>query len=147
MLGRIKAERDHERAGREGTNGSCRDVECGEIAVIPGAERQRNVEVGAEPCALAALIGVAPNMRIVEGRIGVDGNGEDAAPFIEDALRAVAVVDVDVEDRDALVFQPQIRGTRRPRCSARSGTRYRRCATASIETSSAAVASRTKTCR
>ena len=39
----------------------------------------------------------------------MDRHREDVRPFVEDALRAVAVVDVDVEDRDALMLQPQMR--------------------------------------
>jgi hypothetical protein len=93
VLGSIKAERDHERAGRAGTNGFLRDLERGEIAVIPSAERQRNIEVGPQACAFAALMGVAPDIRIVEGRIGVDRDGEDIAAFVEDALRAVHLSD------------------------------------------------------
>ncbi len=40
----------------------------------------------------------------------MDRDGEHVGPFVEDALRAVAVMDVDVEDRDTLVLQAQVRG-------------------------------------
>ena len=40
----------------------------------------------------------------------MDRDGEDVRPLVENALRAVAVMDVDVEDHDALVLQPQMRG-------------------------------------
>src|SRR3546814_2429626 len=50
--------------------------------------------------ALAALVGVAPIEGIVGARVGVDRGEEDARIRVEDVLRAVAVVIVDVEDRD-----------------------------------------------
>ena len=71
-FGGIEAERDDERAGRESADGFCRDVERGEIAVIGGAERQRNVEIGAFARARAALMGITPDIEIVERRIGMD---------------------------------------------------------------------------
>ena len=40
----------------------------------------------------------------------MDRHGEHIAPFVENALRAVAMVDVDVEDRDTLVAEPQMGG-------------------------------------
>ncbi|CAN5182619.1 hypothetical protein BH10PSE6_BH10PSE6_10790 [soil metagenome] len=47
-------------------------------------------------------------------RIGMDRNGQHVGPLEEDALRAVAVMHVDVEDRDALVLAAQaLRGDRR----------------------------------
>jgi len=53
---------------------------------------------------------MAPHEGIKESGIGVNRNGEDVTSLVEDALRAVAVVNVDIEDRDALVAEPQMRG-------------------------------------
>ena len=86
MLGGVKAERDHERTGREGADGLFRHLERGEIAVVPGAERQGNIEVGAETSAGAALMGIAPEIGIIRGRVGMDRDGEDIAPFVEDTF-------------------------------------------------------------
>jgi hypothetical protein len=46
--------------------------------------------------------------RIIVRRIGVDGDEEHVGAVIEDALRAVAGVDVDVEDRHAAAFPAQV---------------------------------------
>ena len=51
---------------------------------------------------------IPPNERIVGGRIGVDRHREDVLPLVKDALRAVAVVHVDIEDRNALMLQPKV---------------------------------------
>ena len=39
----------------------------------------------------------------------MDRNREHVRTLIEDALRAVAVMHVDIEDRDAFVLQPKLR--------------------------------------
>jgi hypothetical protein len=43
----------------------------------------------------------------------MDRNREHIGPFVEDTLRAVAVMDIDVEDRHALVLQAQMGGPNR----------------------------------
>ena len=55
-------------------------------------------------------MGIAPDIRIVETGSAWIETVSTSLPFVEDALRAVAVVDVDVEDRDALVAEPQMGG-------------------------------------
>ena len=40
--------------------------------------------------------------------VSVNGDGQDVGPCIENALRAVAVMHIDIEDRDALVALPQM---------------------------------------
>src|SRR5690242_5316434 len=107
MLGRVEAEGDHQRARRKRADRPGRMIERLDVAGIAGAGRQRDVEVGAEAGPLAALMGGTPDVRI-EGRgIGMDRYGEDVRPRIENALRAVPVVHVDVEDRDALMCEAQ----------------------------------------
>ncbi len=71
-----------------------------EIGVVAGAERQWQVQVGADPLPLAALVGVAPDEGVEAARIGVERDGEHRGVAVEDALRAVAVMHVDVEHRD-----------------------------------------------
>ena len=43
---------------------------------------------------------MAPEVRIIHARIGVDGGEEDVAARPEDILRAIAVMIIDIEDRD-----------------------------------------------
>ena len=49
----------------------------------------------------AALIGMAGEEGIEIRRIAVQGNGQHVGPAIEDALGAVAGMNVDIEDRRA----------------------------------------------
>ena len=80
------------------SNGIGEGVEEGGVA---GFARQRQVEIVAEAGPFAALAGMAPEERVEAHRIGMDRDGEHVRPCVEDALRAVAVMQVDVEDRDA----------------------------------------------
>ena len=98
MLRRIETERHDQRAGRKSMDGLFRDAERRDVAVIPGADRQRNIEIGAEAGARAALVRITPDERVVGAWIGVDRNRKHVGLFVEDALRAVAVVDIDIED-------------------------------------------------
>ena len=75
--------------------------------VVPA--RQRDVEVLACPGALAGLVGPAEEVRVVAVRVGVDRDVADVAAAPEDLLAAVAVVVVDVEDRDPLAGRPDDR--------------------------------------
>ena len=49
MLRRIETEGDDQCARRKGTNGFLRRSQRLHVAVIPGADRQRDVEIGAKP--------------------------------------------------------------------------------------------------
>jgi hypothetical protein len=51
---------------------------------------------------------ISPHERIEKGGIRMDRNREHICPLIEDALRTVAVMHVDIEDRHALVLQPKL---------------------------------------
>jgi hypothetical protein len=108
VLRRVKTERYDQRCGRKSANGLFGDAERLLIAVISGTFRQRDIEIGAEAGAGAALMGIAPDEGVEEGRIGVDRNRQHVGPFVENALRTVAVMDVDVEDRHALMLEPQM---------------------------------------
>ena len=85
-----------------------RRVERREIGAETGAARQRQVQRRAFAFALAGLVGMAPEIGIVHPRIGVDRDEQDVAAGVEDVLGAVAVMIVDVEDRDP----PPARGDR-----------------------------------
>src|SRR5581483_646924 len=54
-----------------------------------------------------ALVRVAPEIGIVKIRIGVDRYGQHIVTFVEDALCAVAMMYVDIEDRHALMLRTQ----------------------------------------
>src|SRR6185503_5767267 len=79
------------------------------ILVVPRALRQRNVQISAEAGARTALMRVSPYERIEEGGIGMDRHREHVGSLVEDPLCAVAVMHVDIEDRDALMLQPKLR--------------------------------------
>ena len=65
-----------------------------------GAARQRQVQRFAGAFSAAGLVGMAPEERIVGRRVGVDRREQNVGALVENVLRAVAVVIVDVEDRD-----------------------------------------------
>ena len=57
------------------------------------------------------LKGETPEERIEAHRVGMDGDGEHVGPGIENALRAIAVVQVDIENGDAGgLFPKMLRG-------------------------------------
>ena len=73
-----------------------------EEAVVGQAGGLGQVEVLAGTRPFARLVPVAEEERVLPRRIGVNRGVEDVAPAPEDLLGAVAMVIVDVEDRDAL---------------------------------------------
>ena len=77
------------------------DCEVGLVAVARRAERQRQVEVGTRARTFATLVSAADEPRIVLVGVHVDADELHVAALIEDLLRAVAVVGVDVEHGDA----------------------------------------------
>ena len=64
MLGRIEAERYDQCARRKSTDRLFRRTERLHVTVVPGADRQRNIEIGTKPGPGAALVGIAPNAAI-----------------------------------------------------------------------------------
>src|SRR6185369_11326527 len=98
-------ERHHERTGRKRADGFLRLADRLDVVVIPGVLRKRNVQIGAETGASAALMRISPYIGIEEDGIGMDRNRENVGAFVEDALRAVAMMHVDIEYSDPLVLQ------------------------------------------
>ena len=82
-------------------------VERREEALVARAQGQRQVQVGALAGPCAAFLAMAPEEGVEGGRIGVNRDRQHVAAGPEDALGAVAVMDVDVEDRDPLVAGAQ----------------------------------------
>ena len=97
-IGSVRADQE---IGRGGSDPVERKVER---AAEPGHRcpaRQWQVERGALPLAFAGLVFMAPVEGIIGGGIGVDRDEQHVAPRIEDVLRAVAMMIIDVEDGDA----------------------------------------------
>ncbi len=53
---------------------------------------------------------ISPDERIELRRVGMNGNRQHVGRFVEDALGAVAVMNIDVENSHTLMLQPQVRG-------------------------------------
>jgi len=109
VLRRIEAQRHDQCSGRKRADGFFRDADRLYVAVIASSFRQRNIEIGAETGTRTTLVGIAPDERVEEGSVSVDRHREHVGPFVEDALRAIAVMNVDIEDRHALMLQAQMR--------------------------------------
>ncbi|CAI8721592.1 hypothetical protein EMIT0215P_110214 [Pseudomonas serboccidentalis] len=78
-------------------------IQCRAPHIPAGACRQRVVEVEAFTGAFAVLIVVTEEERKLGFRVAVDRGEQHVAARVENRLGAVAVVIVDVEDRDLLV--------------------------------------------
>ena len=63
---------------------------------------QRDVQVLAGPLPFPGLVLATQEVRVLPVGMGVDGDVAHVTATPEDLLRPVAVVEVDVEDRDAL---------------------------------------------
>lgn len=74
-------------------------LEAGEDFCAPGEGGERAIEGGPLPRAGASLIGAA-SARVPRSLVGAEE--EDGAVFVEDVLGAVAVVDVPIDDEDAI---------------------------------------------
>src|SRR5262249_32081703 len=85
---------------------------CHGVSVLLGRDvlRQRNVEVETSAFANAGLVAETREIGIGEARMAMDRHGQYVGTIIEDLLLAVAVVIVDVEDRDLAVARQQVRG-------------------------------------
>src|SRR5690606_19185476 len=87
-----------------------RALERGLVLLLADRFRQRDVQVEAAAAALAALVLVAREVRIGRARMTVDRDGQHVGAVVEDVLRAVAVVIVDVEHGDAAALAQPMRG-------------------------------------
>jgi len=70
----------------------------GEEAFVAGAPIQGQVQVRTLARSAPALMGMAPEERIEPRRVRMRRHGQHLRIVVEDALRAIAVVHVDVED-------------------------------------------------
>ena len=89
-------------------------VQRGAPCLPVGAPAHRQIDVEALALAFPALVGMAEEIGIFLHRVGVEVHHQHVAAGIEDLLRAVAVMIIDIEDRDparAIVAQP-LRGDR-----------------------------------
>src|SRR6185437_14673895 len=100
VFGGVEAEADHQRVGREITNGVDALGHRFEPAGVAGAEYQGQIQIAPGAGPLAALMGTAGEPGIVAVGVAVDRDEQHVAPVPENTLRAVAVMAVDVEDRD-----------------------------------------------
>ena len=101
------------KSGPQGRDAVQRRIERGEIGVVAGVGRQGQVQVAAGPVAGAALIGMASEEGVEFRRIAMQGNGQNVGPAIEDALGAVAGMNVDIQDCRALAAAHGILGGNR----------------------------------
>jgi hypothetical protein len=100
---RVKAERENQSLRLEGANSfGCRLYRRGHRLSI-GAMRKGQVEIEAFPRSAPRFAAIAGEKGIIVHGIGVDRNGQDVGAVVENLLRAVAMMRIDVEDRDALV--------------------------------------------
>ena len=97
----VEAEREDEGVRAEARHGFQRTVEGAEVGAIVRTRLQRKVDVETLTWSLAPLVGIARLERIVGFGVAVDRDHQDVRAAIEDLLRAVAVMGVDIEDRDA----------------------------------------------
>src|SRR5260370_39534591 len=70
VLGRIEAERHDQCARRKSTDRLFGGAERLRVAVVPGADRQRKVEIATKPGPGAARLRIAPNKRAEDASIG-----------------------------------------------------------------------------
>ena len=114
----VEAERQHERRiGIEGGNGVEAVGQRGEVAVAIGSGGKRKVQVRADAAVTASLGGVPGVVRVDAARIAVEAHVQHVVTVPEDLLRAVAVMEVDVQDRHprGAAGRPATR-PRSPRC-------------------------------
>jgi hypothetical protein len=97
----IVAEREHERLCAEIADAAERGVDRREEGRVVAAWREGQVEVVALSLVHALLVGVADEVGVVGLGVDMDRGVEDVAAAVKDLLRAVAVMGIDIEDRDA----------------------------------------------
>src|SRR6056297_2743776 len=97
----VEAEGDHNGVSPEIHDPLQRPLQRSEVVVIAGLARQRQVEVVPDATPRAAFGRMAPEERIEPFGIGMDRDGQYVVAIVENALRAVAVMHVDIEDRRA----------------------------------------------
>src|SRR5690606_14161716 len=98
---RVDAERQDQHVPRMAGDEVAAPVEGSATFAARGSERQREIVVEAFSFSLAALVGMAEEMRILDQRIGMQIDHLHVGSRVKDLLRAVAVMIVDVENGDA----------------------------------------------
>src|SRR4051812_28321688 len=106
---RVEPERHDHDIARRGRDRLEPAVQRDDIGLVVGAGRERQVQGRAAPLPLAPLVDTTQEERVLALRIGMERDVQDIAPAPEDLLRPVAVVVVDVEDRDPLAGCPDDR--------------------------------------
>ena len=92
----VGAVADDQQLGRESAEPVERLCQRGFVRRPVGPARERQIED-----VTRALVGMAPEKRIIDRRVGVDrGEGDVLSPR-ENVLRSIAVMIVDIEDRNA----------------------------------------------
>ena len=95
----IDAERDDEHVGAVAGDAFQGVIQRGGPFGVPGAARQGVIDVEPVAGALAGFVRVAEKIGEFLARVAVDGHEKHIVAGIEDVLGAVAVVEVDIEDR------------------------------------------------
>src|SRR5690606_24710486 len=106
-LERIETKRHNNRIRREGFDAAQRRGERRKKFGIAGFSRQRQIEIVAKARTFAAFVGMAPEKWIETHRIGMDRDSQHIRTGIENALRAIAMMQIDVEDRHTPDFRAQ----------------------------------------
>ena len=81
--------------------------------LVAGTGSERQIEVCTLPCPAADFIRIACKMRVVRRRIGVDRAVQHVVAPIENGLRPIAVMGVEVEDGDTREVTAQDLGRHR----------------------------------
>ncbi|KAG1243827.1 hypothetical protein G6F68_015687 [Rhizopus microsporus] len=88
----VHTQRDHNRVGLDRQDGGDALFQRVGPRGKTGARGQRQVQVGACARACPMFIGIAQEERVFGGRVAMHRDRQHVAAFIEDALRAIAVV-------------------------------------------------------
>ena len=81
--------------------------------VVAASHGHRQIEIEVPPFAFACLFRATPVKGIVVHRIGMDRDGQNVGTGIEDRLRSIAVMDIDVEHCDTVMDLPETLGCQR----------------------------------
>ncbi len=96
----IHSQREHQEARGEIGKQVEGLVERFQVGGIAAAYRQGEVAMIAQPGGISLLIGVTRKVGVFLCRVGVDGKGQHVGAVVEDLLRAVASMIVNVQNGD-----------------------------------------------
>ena len=103
----VETKRDNERRRPIGPYLAERDVQRFEITLHSRPAWQRQVDVVAQPTTGAGLLLAAGVVGVELRGIDMERDGQNIVTVIEDALRVVTMVDIDIDDGDAMPPRPQ----------------------------------------